>query len=398
MASVSGALALGGVAKGFREADERSVQREAISSRERIATAGFDATEKKGMTDRAVGQLTNIITGINKVQRQISPDNAAGVNQKIFGEIATLERTFKGIVTIFENQWKGPKGQFFPNPMANPIALANQNRLLALALANVEDADREATAAGRGTALEDVSKARTTAKKTGASVEQTFQAQGLTPSPESPEAKLINDRVLFVSQFGEKSPQVQALDEAVSATGAPDLKDVRGIRQEFTKASGDFVSVRDAFGKVLNAANNPSPANDIALIFNFMKILDPTSVVREGEQATVSNARGVDETVRSLYNRVIAGEKLGPNQRLDLSSAAAGAFQAQLRFQISLEDQFRGVATRAKANEKDVVLDFIGDLRKVLPPADEPNALFVKFDKDGNAIFRRPDGTGFVIE
>jgi hypothetical protein len=46
-----------------------------------------------------------------------------------------------------------------------------------------------------------------------------------------------------------------------------------------------------------------------------MKMLDPGSVVREGEFATAQNAGGVDAKVYNLYNQLMTGERLKPDQR-----------------------------------------------------------------------------------
>ena len=46
-----------------------------------------------------------------------------------------------------------------------------------------------------------------------------------------------------------------------------------------------------------------------------MKMLDPTSVVREGEFATAQNATGVPERIRNSFNKAMSGERLGQKQR-----------------------------------------------------------------------------------
>ena len=64
----------------------------------------------------------------------------------------------------------------------------------------------------------------------------------------------------------------------------------------------------DAFeGKIQKETDKPSPASDMALIFGFMKLLDPTSTVREGEYATVQNATGIPGRVTNAYNNAIDG-------------------------------------------------------------------------------------------
>ena len=65
---------------------------------------------------------------------------------------------------------------------------------------------------------------------------------------------------------------------------------------------------------------------DVAMIFQFMKSLDPDSVVREGEYATASNAGlGVPERIWRLYNSAIDGEILLPEVRKEIIRVAREA-------------------------------------------------------------------------
>jgi len=67
-----------------------------------------------------------------------------------------------------------------------------------------------------------------------------------------------------------------------------------------------------------------TPAGDISFIFQYMKMLDPTSVVREGEFATAQNAAGIPERIVNLYNQAIKGNRLSANQRSEYLAAARG--------------------------------------------------------------------------
>ena len=78
-----------------------------------------------------------------------------------------------------------------------------------------------------------------------------------------------------------------------------------------------------AFGRVIASAEDPSAAGDLALIFNYMKILDPGSTVREGEFANAQNSGGVDDRVIALYNSLFAGTRLSQVQRDDFINRAS---------------------------------------------------------------------------
>jgi hypothetical protein len=137
-------------------------------------------------------------------------------------------------------------------------------------------------------------------------------------------------------------------------------KMVVDARKEFTglKPVKDFADVGFAYSRVVRSADDPSPAGDLALIFNFMKVLDPGSVVREGEFATAQNAGGVDERVRSLYNQVREGTRLTETQRADFVDRAGRLYGgAQEQYQ-SIADQYSEFARRAGLDPSLVIPDF----------------------------------------
>lgn len=110
----------------------------------------------------------------------------------------------------------------------------------------------------------------------------------------------------------------------------PQFDDETKLRGEFIKGADEFVKVRDAFGRIQASASDPSAAGDLALIFSYMKILDPGSVVREQEFANAQNAAGVPDQIRNMYNKVLSGERLAPNQRQDFTGRATKLYQQQL--------------------------------------------------------------------
>lgn len=137
-------------------------------------------------------------------------------------------------------------------------------------------------------------------------------------------------------------------------------KMVVDARKEFTGLAPvkDFADVSFAYSRVVRSADNPSPAGDLALIFNFMKVLDPGSVVREGEFATAQNAGGIDERVRSLYNQVVEGTRLTEAQRADFVDRAGRLYGgAQEQYQ-SIANQYTEFARQAGLDPQLVIPDF----------------------------------------
>ena len=102
------------------------------------------------------------------------------------------------------------------------------------------------------------------------------------------------------------------------AAGERRIQNEAALRREYEGATEEYRNVRQAFQKVEASLAQSTGIGDIGGIFGIMKVFDPTSTVREGEQASVQNSAGVPEYIRSLYNRAVSGELLTPDQRRDI--------------------------------------------------------------------------------
>ena len=136
------------------------------------------------------------------------------------------------------------------------------------------------------------------------------------------------------------------------------------LRDEHQKLSGTFIDVRDAYGRILTSAEKQTAASDLSLIFNYMKMLDPGSVVREGEFANAQNSAGVPDRTRAQYNNLIRGERLAPATRSDFINQAQGLYKTQLGSQNSLDTQYSDLATSYELDPNKVVLDFGSPIAK----------------------------------
>lgn len=104
-----------------------------------------------------------------------------------------------------------------------------------------------------------------------------------------------------------------------------DLETMKAYRGEDPVKT--YQVVHAAYQKARSAADLGTAAGDMSLIYAFMKMNDPTSVVREGEFATAANAGGVDDKIINIYNRVRDGQMLTPEQRAQFLQAADAQYQ-----------------------------------------------------------------------
>lgn len=129
------------------------------------------------------------------------------------------------------------------------------------------------------------------------------------------------------------------------------------LRKEFTNLSGEYIKQRDAYGRIEASAQDPSAAGDLALIFNYMKVLDPGSTVREGEFATAQSSGAVSDRIWNVYNKVMSGERLPPRQRADFVDRAEKLFNKAKGQHKQRVDSYTGLARRANVDPEQVLVE-----------------------------------------
>lgn len=133
-----------------------------------------------------------------------------------------------------------------------------------------------------------------------------------------------NKILVETKKLGDEAAKTAIELEALKKSGGIDpVKSFEAedkLRKEYIGLTKDFRDVQSAFQRIQLSEN--TAAGDIALIFNYMKMLDPGSVVREGEFATAQNAAGVPDRIQNAYNRALSGERLSPDQRKQFTGQA----------------------------------------------------------------------------
>jgi len=144
----------------------------------------------------------------------------------------------------------------------------------------------------------------------------------------------------------------------------------KDLRKEFTALAKPFRETITNFNKAYAFASkkNPTGASDIALVFSYMKALDPRSVVREGEQAQTENAGGVPAYVRNFYNKLLTGQKFDPQVRKDILDASKSLVQGQIQTQKDLEKEYLGYSQRNNLNQENVFTSLLPKAGTFLNP------------------------------
>jgi hypothetical protein len=152
-------------------------------------------------------------------------------------------------------------------------------------------------------------------------------------------------------------------------------RDVASLRQEFNRLDEvkAFKDVSAAYRQVSALASKPnaSPADDTALTFSFMKMLDPGSVVREGEFALVGKSAGLPDQIVMGLARVDQGKGLTPLIRARLKETAATVLLQRREAYDSASRMYRDIAAETGA-DPNMIAEDPAAWRKRIKPSGQP--------------------------
>lgn len=94
--------------------------------------------------------------------------------------------------------------------------------------------------------------------------------------------------------------------------GPINFKDFRALNNDVTSLIKEPLQVRKAADRLSAIGKTKSATDQLAAIFTFMKALDPTSVVREGEQRQAASTGGVTDQFIGFVNKIIGEGALPP--------------------------------------------------------------------------------------
>lgn len=188
------------------------------------------------------------------------------------------------------------------------------------------------------------------------------------------DARLAETRRANAAQEAQGAQRIglQAQGNAINAAGVSkgSRRAEADLRKEFNalpeikewREIGN--SYRQIYGQIGGAkANSATAQNDIAAVFSYMKMLDPGSVVREGEFANAQNAAGIPDQVRNLYNRAVSGNRLNPQQRNAMLASAAEVVRSRQGRVEGVANQFRSYAA-----DYGVEPNRVAQFDRVIPP------------------------------
>lgn len=154
----------------------------------------------------------------------------------------------------------------------------------------------------------------------------------------------------------ERAKTVNELDKELKQ-GKSRFDQASKLRGEVERVSKVYRDIEDAFGRVKAATEgSPSGAGDMALIFNYMKMLDPGSTVREGEFATAAQTGGIPAYLVNSYNKAVDGQMLTPKQRKQFVGQAKKQFDTATKRHAKRLKDYENLGSRYGLERGEVIV------------------------------------------
>ena len=134
----------------------------------------------------------------------------------------------------------------------------------------------------------------------------------INPKDWSPESYKT---ALETGDYGELLPRT-------NFNGVPEdvMKAEIASRKEYQKQVAPIKSLQRNHAKLITALNRGTGAGDMSAIFQYMKVLDPQSTVREGEFQLAAQIGGIQENWLNTYDKWTKGEILPEVARAELAA------------------------------------------------------------------------------
>lgn len=161
-------------------------------------------------------------------------------------------------------------------------------------------------------------------------------------------------------------------DAPPPAPGSTTLKpdDVSGIRKEIQQLPSykNLSQATPIYKSMVETADRNSKASDLNLVYGLGKIMDPTSVVREGEMVMVKNTASLPDWLVGAANALNGGATLQPETRQAILREAYGRMKGYSDEFGQQMGQYQGIAKRYNLNEDDIIPRF-GEFKEWTPQA-----------------------------
>lgn len=158
----------------------------------------------------------------------------------------------------------------------------------------------------------------------------------------------LRDKRNAITAASSRKDDIARQDDAARFSRSNTLGDAFWDRSRGYRGYGENLA------NLLTYAKGGNGVDDVAMLYAFMKALDPQSVVRESEFKTGQATEGVPTQVQNYLHQVIGDERLSDEQRRKIVRLALGTFKNQEKVQKDLEKYYRRRVEALGVSPKDI--------------------------------------------
>lgn len=147
-------------------------------------------------------------------------------------------------------------------------------------------------------------------------------------------------------QINRNTGKLEAIPQQRDEGTPREFTMAQDLRKEFFARDGvkAYEIMRPSIQAIREAVPRDTRAADLNIVFAFAKMLDPTSVVREGEQVQVLKTGSLPEQIQGYIAKLNGGGMLTPEIRKSLQVEAEGRFANVREQYASARDEIRAYA------------------------------------------------------
>lgn len=133
------------------------------------------------------------------------------------------------------------------------------------------------------------------------------------------------------------------------------FKNANILRDEHNSLTKDFRVVNDAYNKIKSTSD--TGPGDMSMLYQYVKLLDPGSVVRESEFATAAASGSYGDRIQGAVKSIMEGGRLPKQLREQFMAESDNVFKGQKIGYDNITRQYKGLASRYNLPVEDVVID-----------------------------------------
>lgn len=187
---------------------------------------------------------------------------------------------------------------------------------------------------------------------------------------------------LVGNEYVQKNPVTGEVRKAYESADKQAFTKTTELRNDFNNLPQvkSWNVIEPVLMSAREAAKDTSGASDLNMIYALGKVLDPNSVVREGELEMAANTGSLGQKIAGLYKSVNSGGKLPPAVKQDLLRQIESRTYSQRQQYESAKSKYTDIAKKNKLDPNDL---FIGtvvepvDVSKTPAPAPQQTATHV---------------------